>query len=537
MHKLFALYINELVKMRKKISVIILLSLIVLSGLALPGITRAFEIVSEMPLSGISGSFDDDAWMKDSAKSSLLNFESFIKKADLEIDKIRESKDYSDEVKQRMIQSQEEQKAQYQDSLDVYTIAFDHEIYPDFQTNYLSETVFKVIEMKGMIRSVEAYLAESPNEELEKQLPVARELVANYLTLLEKPDFPTYVTLESERIELDPYMSADEKEVQKEILDVRATLQPEGDLVSNSETYHMQSVLTQITNIKNSVNSGIDYTTMGMNSTPMNPEEKVTMAEREMIIDYRLQNDIFPTKVSHQNRMNAIYSAYSAGLFLIMILVVILAGSSISQEIATGSIKSLIIAPVRRWKIFTAKLLSLISIAFLSMLVLYVAGLLGQGIFYGFTENLPYLYVANGEIASLPFAVYMFLYLLSSFIEVIVYLLFAFLLSVITRNTAISVALPLGSMFLGISIIKPMISFIPNMEILKFIPFMHFDLVTRIFQYSNLMTGEVVYDFSILTGGARYTPPGVSFSLIYIGVLCLCMLYTAFDSFTRRDIR
>lgn len=539
MRKLLSLFINEWTKVVKKPSVIILSALILASGFALPGVMKGVNLLMKMANNSMNDTYDFDSWMKSEMQDSLAGYEASIAETSTEIERVRSSKEYSDEEKDWMLRSLEEQKAQTQDTLEIYTLAAEKEIYPDYQPTYLTQAVRNIIDLKSSIRTAEVLLKENPDGNGEQQLNKARDLVSGFLALLEKPDYSTYVSLETQRIDMDPYMAQDEKDTMKEMLVIRQRLQPEGGLEEDqTNSAHIESALGYITGVKQSVDSGIDYVNYSMfgTSTPMTPSEKAAMVEKEMVIDYRLENNLFPTKAIHEQRMSAIEFGYSAGMFLISILVIILAGSSISQEIATGSIKSLIIAPVRRWKIFAAKVLSLLSMAFAAFLILYVFGLLGQGVFYGFGDSLPYVYVSNGEITSIPYAVYIFLNLFGNFVEIIIFLFFAFMLSIVLRNTAVSVALSLGCL-LTKSVAMGLINMMPNVEFLQFIPPMHFDLSSRIFTLSKLMTAKA-NDFSMsMFAGAGVTTPSVSFSLIYLAVISFLMLYTAFDSFTRRDLR
>lgn len=539
MRKLMALYTNEWIKMTRKVSVIVLSSLIVISAFAIPGISKAIGMVNQMTSISMNTYREDEKkWMEDESRSALLSYEALIKESDNEMERIQLSKDYPEETKKMLLADQEEQKAQNQDTLEIYSLAIDKGIYPLFQFNYLTESVASILELKSTIRSGEAYLIENPNEEIKNGIEIARVLVDKYQKLLENPAFPTYVALETEKIELNPYMSSDDKQAMKEILEIRMKLQPEGDLEQNEESMYKQELLNNIANIKRSAASGLDYTTSWTQPAPMNPTKKAEMIEREMILDYRLANDIFPINTSYETRVNDIKSVFSVGMFLITLLMMILAGSSISQEIATGSIKSLIIAPVRRWKIFAAKILSLLSLTIVAMLILYVCGILSQGIFNGFSGNLPYVYVSNGECITVPFPIYMFQYLFCSFPQVTIYLIMAFMLSTITRNTAVSVALPLGFMFIG-NIVKQIISVLPNLEIIRFIPYLHLDFADRVLPFGDLMTGMRMGMLDMMSAmmSSSIVPPSISFSLIYLAVVAFCMIYIAFDHFTREDIR
>jgi len=108
------------------------------------------------------------------------------------------------------------------------------------------------------------------------------------------------------------------------------------------------------------------------------------------------------------------------------------------------------------------------------------------------------------------------------------YMLFAFMLSTITRNTAASVGISLG-VYLGGEVVLAIVNQYLKGEWINFLPFSNLALGTKFFPYSSLN--------SMMTGvGLASTGPSLTFSLCYLVVLCVCMLYIAKDSFCRRDI-
>jgi ABC-2 type transport system permease protein len=114
-----------------------------------------------------------------------------------------------------------------------------------------------------------------------------------------------------------------------------------------------------------------------------------------------------------------------------------------------------------------------------------------------------------------------------------VYMSFAFMLSVLTRNTAAAVGISVAGYF-GSGIVQGFLAFLPNYEFLKFLPFSNLTLQSRFFPFSNLMQSLSYGGFSM---GGTFTYPSLTFSLVYLLVILFCMNYTAMDSFNRRDIK
>ena len=135
---------------------------------------------------------------------------------------------------------------------------------------------------------------------------------------------------------------------------------------------------------------------------------------------------------------------------------------------------------------------------------------------------------SGGKAMEINFFLYQLADAFVQFIDVFVFMLFAFMLSIVTRNTAASVGISIGVYFGG-SMAMTMVGQFLKGEWINFIPFTNLSLSTKFFPYSglnNMMTGM----------GIVNTGTSLPFSLCYLAVLCICMLYVAKDSFCRRDI-
>ena len=245
---------------------------------------------------------------------------------------------------------------------------------------------------------------------------------------------------------------------------------------------------------------------------------------------YRLENNLTFDFTTAEGVMSAtgVSVLYSFGVVLVAILMMILAGGSVSQEMSSGTIKSLIISPTRRWKIYLAKLLSLLSVGVMATLLLYVISIASMTVWFGTGRFLPYVTASGGRVLEVNFFLYQLADAFVQFIDVFVYMVFAFMLSTVTRNTAASVGISLGVYFGG-EIILAIVNQYLKGEWINFLPFSNLALSTKFFPYSGLS--------SMINGtGLVSTGPSLTFSLCYLLVLCICLLYIAKDSFCRRDI-
>jgi ABC-2 type transport system permease protein len=320
-------------------------------------------------------------------------------------------------------------------------------------------------------------------------------------------------------IDADPSLPDGEKGIQKELNAIRRDV---GAYDANLET-----LLMTLANQKKSLLYGLDYT--GGSVVPLTADARAKMIDSVAVtvykIEHRIESDPYTSDPSEVAFMMMNY----VGFFLVILLMMILAGGSFSSEISTGSIKSLIVAPVKRWKIYFAKFASILTVGVLASLLLYAVSVLAHGLFFGFGSGAGYVYATNGVARELSFPIYRLAYLAAELAPLLVYMTFAFMMSIVTRNTAASVAISIGVYFAS-SVSESFLKAFGSGEWLKFLPFNNFNLASRLFPDS--LNGQI--STYVAAGFPKIT---VAFSLAYLGVLFLLMLYTGLDSFNRRDIK
>ena len=225
---------------------------------------------------------------------------------------------------------------------------------------------------------------------------------------------------------------------------------------------------------------------------------------------------------------------------LLFIFSILIAGTAVSSEIVSGSIKSLIIAPVKRWKIFLAKSLMILTMMAGGVILTWTVSALLQGLFFGFGNSLPYTAMIGGSVRVIPYLLYTLEYLVVSMFDILALCVFALMLSAVMRNSAASIAISMGVYFVVSGIVNTIVLFIGQGWV-KYIPFVNFDLHERLFPSSGLgaigvLLGGDLSDVLGATMGLNRALPSVAFSLVFLTVLMIGMYYTALDSFCRRDI-
>ena len=307
-------------------------------------------------------------------------------------------------------------------------------------------------------------------------------------------------------------------------------LDPEGNL-SETETNNIIDAILRCDEYRNNLAMGVDN--RDGTYIPLTSGRRTQIEDSVMILEYQIEHDcLVNNKVSQAATVRMV--AQKASRVLLVIMLIIIAGSSISQEMATGSIKSLIIAPVKRWKIFTSKLLALITWVLAGSILITAISTLSTALCMGSSSLPPYYYCSGGSVQTMPNILFSFLFFLVDNISLFVYLLAAFTISCFTRNTGVSVGISTGLVFCNSSF-SMLTEIFGHKRWIDFLPFSNMDLAAKIFPYYELSGYLNAEDAGVFGFGGSNTL-SLRFSLIYLAVLVFILLLTAYDGFVKRDI-
>lgn len=518
MRRIAALYHNEMIKIFRKVSVWVILGLMVAGVFGMGSLMRLSVSVEEQFETNYQSSTEERV---------RENLEQMLAERRGALDGLRaQLAAASDELTamelQQQIQAAQQDAALYEEALR-RDILLDY--YYESSVSFESPALHSYIEYQFEIDRLKA--APVGDVESAKALKKAEEYFALAKKALDERDYGSYLELKNRLIMDDDSMGEEEKAMKVSLNQLRLKLDPEGKCPNDIE-----SSLSQIETRRRSLIDNVNYTdqTTAINA-PLSAEERARLENDIAVQMYRLENDMTFNSATAEGMMAAsgVSALFSFGIAFLAILMMILAGGSISQEMSSGTIKSLIISPTRRWKIYLAKLLSLLSVGVLATLLLYVTSIASTAVWLGTSGFLPYVTASGGVVTEINFFLYQLADAFVQFIDVFVYMLFAFMLSVVTRNTAASVGISIGVYFGG-SLAMAFVNQFFKGEWIHFLPFSNLSLSTRFFPYSGLtsMMNSIA--------GVVSTGPSLTFSLCYLAVLCVCMLYIAKDSFCRRDI-
>ena len=321
----------------------------------------------------------------------------------------------------------------------------------------------------------------------------------------------------------------DESRATPEIIRRLAASDPDGKLEYSSAYYLMGYIVD-----KNANQAMLDSGMANAGDLPriLTEERKEILQNSNKILEYKFEKKNIYSEDSMIALMANFYTGQVARYALVVLLILI-AGSSVSQELATGSIKSLIIAPVKRWKIYTAKLLSILTWMLVGSIALSLCSIVGTGIAFGFHNLPPYLYVSGGNVAEMPFVFAKLLLDLVMNIPAFFYTLVAFMISCFTKNTGVSVGASIGLLLFHEVPAILAESDMPQ-RFLDFTPLANMSLAEKLFPYVKLMVATEDFEFNVFSDYGFDNP--LWSMCLYIAVMVFTVLLIAYEEFTKKDI-
>ncbi len=203
---------------------------------------------------------------------------------------------------------------------------------------------------------------------------------------------------------------------------------------------------------------------------------------------------------------------------LITIFTVVVAADSVAGEFSTGTIKLLLIRPWSRSSILLSKFIALVLFSVLLSVVCFVLTWGVNTLVFGFSSDTSGLIPANSPLAGQSPWTYMGLDYLYEWIELIVIVAFAFMLSSAFRSSGLAIGLSIFLLFAG-SMITGLLS-VTNKPWVKYVLFSNLDLT------AYLNGGNPVPNFKTTVG----------FSLSVLAVYFIVFNIVSWTIFRRRDV-
>ena len=236
-----------------------------------------------------------------------------------------------------------------------------------------------------------------------------------------------------------------------------------------------------------------------------------TIAEGE----YRINNNMKPE--SSFSIWTMVTKLYTAGFgALIILFAVIVCTASVAGEFSEGTMKMMISRPYSRYQILTAKLISIILYNIVLVITAFVLILLSAGIFFGFDGfNGKEMILINDKIVYAPAALKTLLIFGLDFLEAIVYIIVAFVISAVSRSRSIATGFSLFLVLVGAGIIE---------------------LLAIIFTWGKFLPLAVTNFSTFISSGVPIQGVSLSFSIIVSLLYSVLFCFLGYFVFQKRDI-
>lgn len=488
MSKIWKLFINENIKTWKKLSTKIMIIVAILAIIGTLGLVKIMQRTSGNVVIADS----NDNWKK-SIQQEMNYMEEQLKNDELD----------------------EATKTSYEQQIETYKMSLEYDVSP-WKMNYWKT---------NLIQEISNLKIQKNNLLSENEIKSIEERISKLTEKLEQNDFDGYIELRKteQKVLFDNgEISEQEYKDKIEVLDIT---KKSGIGKESNDPYWKQTLITEIETAQASIRTNIDKET----SKVLTVEKKQEYEDLIKIDKYRLENNIAPSTYSQSYKAIFEILAPMFGVAVIAIIVIVIAGGTISTETSTGSIKFWALTPNKRWKILTAKILSVLFCIIVLTLLISIVTILISNVFFSNTEmGEQYIYVENGKIKVIESNLFIIEQYFVKMIPVVVFVLFAIMLSTLTRNSATSISFSLA-LYLGNGIVMSIINSFIKSEWIKFVPFNNLNIFDKIFpNYTSPI------NFSM--GTSFTTTTSLTFSLAVLGVCAILMLVTTYDSFNKRDI-
>ncbi len=310
--KIFKLFIDENIKTWKKLSTKIMIIAIILSLFAVLALVKFMEKTEENHL------------VYNSDNSAGENEKEFLE---------REIEFYESQLKNEKLD--EETRLVTERNLEMYKLYLEYDISP-YNNTWENELVDYIVEQKINGQNTDETVALLKNKNYNDYIEYQKKLLKQQLD--------------------NNTISEQEYNDELTILELKGKYEIGKN--DDQESYWKRNVIQKIETAQNSLRTGINKETNKL----INAEEKKDLEDSIKLNMYRLENNIPDSNNGSNSNYRMRFELLSPmfSIAVISIAIIVIAGGTISNEISTGTIKFWALTPNKRWKIMTAKLLSIL---------------------------------------------------------------------------------------------------------------------------------------------------------------------------------
>lgn len=248
-------------------------------------------------------------------------------------------------------------------------------------------------------------------------------------------------------------------------------------------------------------------------------QDKNNSIEKREISRYIIENNVDINKSNDvRGILKNLFNEY--GLFII-VMIVMIAGTIVSEEFNKGTIKLLLVKPYDRRKILLAKFITVLIMILFSIAVVIIMELIVGGIIFGWNSlSIPILQYNfdTQSLENIPIFTYLGIEILTQLPKLILLATLAFSCSTLFTNSAVAIAIPLLGYMSADMINMLVIQY--KVEFMKFFVSLNWDFKEYLFGKLPTMEG--------LTLG---------FSIIICSLYFVAMLIPTFIAFKKKNIK
>ena len=419
--------------------------------------------------------------------------------------------------------------ARLESNIEMYDIAIEKSIHP-YRSDWISMVLQDYSNSKASIKTWDSTPIDEQTELDKESLAESKKIMERSFSIIQKYSTDkksAYLDFLSDSDEVYKKEFAHDEELLKIYLDaneLKRQYNTEG-LPNSSLSYYISTITGNKASLHNNINDNV------YPPKPFTPKERELAQDRIAIQEHLIESGKYQdmNTYTYLNNKRILTNLIALSSFFVSILMIMLAGSTISSEISTGSIKSLIISPLKRYKIYTAKILSLISFGAISILVMFITVFITNSMLFGDLPKATYIGAIDGVAYELGHMAFVFQLVLVKGIDIFVFMFFALMMSTLTRNTSVSVGMTVAGLFGGMILDSSQLLYYVSGEWRKFVPFANLYLQDKFFPFLHIADGWYSDFISPISS--------LPFSLIYLGVAIFCFLFIGYESFNKRDIK
>ena len=248
-------------------------------------------------------------------------------------------------------------------------------------------------------------------------------------------------------------------------------------------------------------------------------QEKNNSIEKREISRYIIENNVDINKSNDvRGILKNLFNEY--GLFII-VMIVMIAGTIVSEEFNKGTIKLLLVKPYDRRKILLAKFITVLIMILFSIAVVVIMELIVGGIIFGWNSlSIPILQYNfdTQNLENIHIFTYLGIEILTQLPKLVLLATLAFSCSTLFTNSAVAIAIPLLGYMSADMINMLVIQY--KVEFMKFFVSLNWDFKEYLFGKLPTMEG--------LTLG---------FSIIICSLYFVAMLIPTFIAFKKKNIK